>query len=184
MPWLLLLLLGPATAAAAEWIGPRPEGLAALELEQMLATHPLAPGENIKAVVLARNERSANLLVQVRDREPLHYHADSDITVFLLSGHGALRLGEKTFPVRAGDVLHIPRGMVHAYINQGPQPGVALVVYSPAPGPADRVLVAGPPPPPGRSTPQELGWRRRARAHGTGSGACQPTSAGRWRVQS
>jgi hypothetical protein len=31
--------------------------------------------------------------------------------------------------------------MVHAYINRGPEVSVALVVYSPAPGPNDRVLV-------------------------------------------
>lgn len=128
-------------AAAAEWIGPQPDGPAALDLERLLAAQPLAPGENIKSVVLARNERSANLLVQVRDREPRHYHADSDITVFLLRGRGVLELGKQTFSVQAGDVLHIPRGLVHAYINHGPQPGVALVVYSPAPGPGDRVLV-------------------------------------------
>ncbi len=31
-------------------------------------------------------------------------------------------------------------GAVHAYVNDGAVPGVALVVYSPAPGPDDRVL--------------------------------------------
>ena len=40
-----------------------------------------------------------------------------------------------------GDVLHVPRGVIHAYINQGPEVGVAIVSYSPAPGPDDRVLI-------------------------------------------
>ena len=88
-----------------------------------------------------RSARSAAMLVQVRDREPLHRHADSDITVFLLRGEGDMRIGKEALPVKAGSVIHIPRGAVHAYINRGPEPATALVVYSPAPGPKDRILV-------------------------------------------
>lgn len=143
LPSLLVLsacLGGPAPAA--EWVGPAPDGAIAMrDLDRLLAEDPLAVGENIKATVLSRSALSAHLLVQVRDREPLHYHADSDITVFLLRGRGVIHVGEQVFAVRAGDVLHIPRGVVHAYVNAGLEVGVALVVYSPAPGPHDRVLV-------------------------------------------
>jgi quercetin dioxygenase-like cupin family protein len=52
-----------------------------------------------------------------------------------------MRLGRETRPVRAGDVIHIERGAIHAFINRGPEPAAALVIYSPAPGPKDRVLV-------------------------------------------
>lgn len=34
-----------------------------------------------------------------------------------------------------------PREVDHAYINRGPQPATALVVYQPAPGPKDRARV-------------------------------------------
>lgn len=77
----------------------------------------------------------------MRDREPLHLHADSDITVFLLKGQGRIRLGARELPVKAGDVMHIPRGVIHAFINEDRAPAAALVVYSPAPGPDDRVLI-------------------------------------------
>ena len=132
------------TAGAAGWIGPD-EKLSgkynARDLDRLLEENKLAGGENIKVVMLSRNTRSANMLVQVRDREPLHRHADSDITVFLLRGAGELRIGKQMRPVKSGDVMHIPRGAVHAYINRGPEPAAALVVYSPAPGPKDRILV-------------------------------------------
>ncbi len=145
----LLLLLIPGTvglgkANAAEWVGPdeKVAGKYYLKnLEQWLDENKIAKEENIKVVPLSRSARSTNLLVQIRDREPLHLHADSDITVFLLRGEGELRIGKQTQPVKAGDVLHIPRGAVHAYINRGPEPAAAFVVYSPAPGPQDRVLV-------------------------------------------
>lgn len=131
-------------AVAAEWIGPdeKVSGIYnAQQLEQLLEQNKPAPNENIKVVPLFRNERSSNILVQVRDREPLHRHIDSDITVFMLRGEGDIRLGKEMRPVKAGDVIHIERGAVHAYINRGPEPAAALVVYSPAPGPKDRVLV-------------------------------------------
>lgn len=139
----LLMTIWLGAAPTAEWIGPSAHGdtLAPRDLERLLAENPLGANDNIRALPLSRNDRSANLLVQIRDREPLHHHADSDITVFLLRGHGRIQLGERVHAVKAGDVMHIPRGAVHAYINEGAVPGVALVVYSPAPGPDDRVLV-------------------------------------------
>lgn len=130
-----------AGAHGADWIGAPDGKLKQQDVERLLKQQPLAAGENIRALPLQKNERSAHVLVQVRDREPLHYHADSDITVFVLRGQGRITIADRTRPARAGDVLHIPRGVVHAYINEGPEVGVALVVYSPPPGPDDRVLV-------------------------------------------
>lgn len=137
-----LLLALPLFAAAAEWIGPTEgERFEARDLEALLKANPLPPGENIRALPLSQSDQSHNLLVQVRNREPLHLHADSDVTVFLLKGRGRIRLGERELPVQAGDVMHIPRGVIHAFINAGRAPAAALVVYSPAPGPDDRVLI-------------------------------------------
>lgn len=141
---IFLIAGGFHAAYAAEWIGPDAKLAGKYDvkqLEQLLEQNQPAPDENIKVVPLFRNARSSNILVQVRDREPLHRHVDSDITVFLLRGAGEMRLGRETRPVKAGDVIHIERGVIHAYINRGAEPAAALVVYSPAPGPKDRVLV-------------------------------------------
>lgn len=132
------------TVIAAEWIGPDEKVSGkynAKQLEQLLEQNKPAQNENIKVVPLFHNARSSNVLVQVRDREPLHRHIDSDITVFMLRGEGDMLLGKETRPVKTGDVIHIERGAIHAYINRGAEPAAALVVYSPAPGPKDRVLV-------------------------------------------
>lgn len=143
--WLLIfgvLVLHPAEAG--QWLGPQPGKthlLRQADFDQLLAANPLGAGENIKAVELSRNARSSTVLVQVRHREPLHRHIDSDITVLMLHGEGDMRISQEARPVKAGDVIHIERGTIHAYINRGPEPAAALVVYSPAPGPKDRVLV-------------------------------------------
>ena len=46
--------------------------------------------------------------------------------------------------LRAGDVIHIERNTIHAYVNRGPEPAAALVVYSPAPGPKAARSSSGP----------------------------------------
>lgn len=137
---LSLILLGvtlSACATAGKWVGA--EG-APRDVDGLLRQNRIADGENIKVVRVIRNNNVEQLLVQVRDREPLHFHADSDLTVMMLRGKGVIRIGANDTAIRAGDIVHVPRGVVHAYINDGPEVGVAFVVMTPPPGPADRVL--------------------------------------------
>ncbi|MBI3574908.1 MAG: cupin domain-containing protein [Gammaproteobacteria bacterium] len=141
---MTLTLLGLGAAAPADWLGPEgkdADRYAPRSLEKVLAANPLGENESFKVTALYENPRSRHVLVQVRDREPAHVHTDSDITVWLLQGQGVMHVGGKEHPVKAGDVIHIPRDVVHYYVNQGPEIGAALVVYSPAPGPDDRVLI-------------------------------------------
>jgi mannose-6-phosphate isomerase-like protein (cupin superfamily) len=137
LPFFLCTML-LACAPAGNWIG---ADIAPRHLDALLAQNRIAPGENIKVVRVLRNDHVEHLLVQVRDREPLHYHADSDITVVIRHGNGTIRIADRETPVHAGDIVHIPRGTVHAYINKGPDAGVAFVIMAPPPGPADRVVV-------------------------------------------
>jgi len=133
-----------ALANSTHWIGPdsrEPKKLSAAQLDALLAANRLNDGENIKAVSLHRGERSATMLVQVREREPNHYHADSDITVFMITGNGVLRAGEQEFDMLAGDIALVPRGMPHYFVNRGATPAAAVVVFAPPPGPKDRIVI-------------------------------------------
>lgn len=144
LPWTIVFLLGLGSAAQADWLGPETKGgdrYAVRDLGNILAANPLGENEEFRITPIFENPRSKHVLVQVRDREPAHVHTDSDITVWLLRGHGVMHIGDKQHPVKTGDVIHIPRDVVHYYVNQGSEPGAALVIYSPAPGPDDRVLI-------------------------------------------
>ena len=144
--WTIALLLGLGSAAQADWLGPETkdaERYVSRNLEKILVANPLGEHEEFKVTPLFENPRSKHVLVQVRQREPAHVHTDSDITVWLLRGNGVMHVGGKEHAVKTGDVIHIPRDVVHYYVNQGPETGAALVVYSPAPGPDDRVLIRG-----------------------------------------
>lgn len=144
--WMLAVV--SPLALGADWIAPAngEKAVTARSIDALLREQPLAPGENIKPLPLFRNERTSHLLVQIRDREPVHYHADSDISVLMLRGTGTIHVGEQKLPAKAGDVMFIPRGVVHYFVNESKEPAAALVIYSPPPGPNDRVLA--PPPTP------------------------------------
>jgi len=135
---------GIASPSGPHWIGPRSSEstrLDAVELQTLLAANRLKPEENIKALPLHRDAHNAAVLVQVREREPRHYHADSNITVFMLEGQGVLHVGNQSFDMTVGDSALVPRGAPHYFVNRGAAPAAALVIYAPPPGKNDRVLM-------------------------------------------
>jgi quercetin dioxygenase-like cupin family protein len=103
-----------------------------ISLEKILADNPLAPGDNIRVADLGRSASASQHIVQIRDREILHVHKLHDGTVIMLRGQGYLVLAGKRIDVKAGDVIHIPRGVAHQYVNGAGEPTVALAVYAPA----------------------------------------------------
>lgn len=54
---------------------------------------------------------------------PAHYHAGNEEGIFILSGEGAMRLGDERVPVRAGDWIALPAApLAHQLINTGSAP--------------------------------------------------------------
>ena len=117
-----MVLLSLSAATLADWLGPEPKDAdryAPRNLEKILTANPLGENEEFKVTPLFENPRSKHVLVQVRDREPAHVHTDSDISVWLLRGNGVMHIGGKEHPVKTGDVIHVPRDVVHYYVNRG-----------------------------------------------------------------
>ncbi len=100
-------------------------------INQILAENPLPPGRNIKVVTLGKGEGTSHHVVQIRDREAPHVHKKHDLTVVVLKGEGYLMLGKKRINLTRGDVLFIPRGNVHYFVNTYYKPSVALAAFSP-----------------------------------------------------
>ena len=103
-----------------------------LDLEKILADNPLGPADNIKVANLGRSASASQHVVQIRDREFLHVHKIHDATVTMLRGQGYLVLDKRRVNLKIGDVIHIPRGIAHQYVNTTGEPTVALAVYAPA----------------------------------------------------
>jgi len=107
-----------------------------------VAAQPMSGNDNIVVTRLGRTPEQSHQLVRVRDREPVHFHARHDLTVFILHGQGVILLGDREQPCGPGDVIHIPRGQIHAFINTGNEVAVAYTIFSPPYDGQDQVLVA------------------------------------------
>ena len=61
---------------------------------------------------------------------PFHYHCMNEEAIYVLSGTGIARIGDKRVPVRPGDWIAYPVGPEHAHqmINEGTEPLVYLTL--------------------------------------------------------
>lgn len=132
VPILSLLIVGCASSGK-EFLYDHPEVNSGeiLSLHNRISEIEKKYPENIHLETVATNTLSSHHLVVIRDKEPLHYHANHDGWAMALEGKGDLVLGEKTFAIRPGSSVFIPRGMRHKAINRGRKPLAAFVIFTP-----------------------------------------------------
>lgn len=114
---------------------------ASKSLAEILESPQMKTNENIVMETFESAESVSHHLVRIRDREKLHTHETHDLTVVMVKGEGIMEVGEKKMKVAHGSVVFVPRKEKHRYINTGKEPGVALVIFTPAFDGKDRVLV-------------------------------------------
>jgi quercetin dioxygenase-like cupin family protein len=87
-----------------------------------------------------------------------HYHAQVDEVAYGLEGALTVTVDGRSMQIGPGDHGFVPRGAVHHFINNGPEPTRTLAILTPASiGPAYfreicALLAAGGPPDPARVT--------------------------------
>jgi mannose-6-phosphate isomerase-like protein (cupin superfamily) len=116
-----------------------PSGLETVPLASLPERVKLAPGENFKVVELARDAGTSQHVVAIRGAETPHRHDRHDLLVVILRGYGHMRIGAEERPVGEGSILYVPRGTVHAFRNQSPEPAVSYAVYVPPFDGKDRI---------------------------------------------
>ncbi|HET6262110.1 MAG TPA: cupin domain-containing protein [Chloroflexia bacterium] len=62
---------------------------------------------------------------------PLHLHRATDEAFYVLQGTFGFRAGDRTLELSAGSFAFVPRGLEHAYWNEGPTPAKMLITISP-----------------------------------------------------
>lgn len=60
-----------------------------------------------------------------------HYHQSREESYFILEGEGQAIIGEKTFIIKAGDLLQAKSGEAHEFINQSNNKMRYLVITAP-----------------------------------------------------
>jgi quercetin dioxygenase-like cupin family protein len=65
-------------------------------------------------------------------RNPLHRHPNCEELLYVISGEARHKLGDEVFPLRAGEVIRIPRGVPHWAEATSAEPLVAVISFSSA----------------------------------------------------
>jgi quercetin dioxygenase-like cupin family protein len=110
-------------------------------LDEFLAAHPLADGQNIRVDEIGRTTSASYHVAQVRGAESPHRHVAHDLTVVVLRGHGTFTRDAERVPLVAGDAVVIARGTPHWFANGARAPAVSLVVFAPPLDAPDNVPV-------------------------------------------
>lgn len=58
---------------------------------------------------------------------PPHIHHHEEEQFYILAGEVTLQVGDHTVRATVGDFVHVPRGTVHAFRNEGQTPAKRLV---------------------------------------------------------
>jgi quercetin dioxygenase-like cupin family protein len=104
-------------------------------------TGPMYRGPGDKVTFLVTGEESGGTCFIIEGMAPPgggpppHVHHFEDESFYILEGTVTFQADGRTFQASPGDFVHIPRGTVHSFRNDGKVNGKALVVISPA-GPA------------------------------------------------
>jgi quercetin dioxygenase-like cupin family protein len=83
------------------------------------ARHPIPEGEPYRVTTVHHGERSTSVVASIRPGFGLrpHFHREHDEVLVYLDGTAEFRLGDRVMTVRAGDVITVPAGVVHATLR-------------------------------------------------------------------
>jgi quercetin dioxygenase-like cupin family protein len=94
------------------------------------------PGDRVSFLVTGIESHGNCLIVEglaaPGGGPPPHIHHFEDESFYILEGAATFQAGGQTIHAKPGDFIHIPRGTVHSFKNEGKSPARALVVISPA----------------------------------------------------
>lgn len=137
--WRGVAALGVAGAALAlapaGLRGQEPTKAVVKNITKALVQENFTRGDGFRVAVLAR-ENYGFRLVEVESEVKSHTHPRAH-TLLLTEGTGDLMLDGTRQAVRAGDMIHVPGGVVHSLRKTGAKPLVYVDVAAPALGPPD-----------------------------------------------
>lgn len=108
----------------------------------LINTLDLEPGGGgITNKNLFNDSLASSFCIIIKNEVKAHKHVKHSEHVIVQSGEGVMRLGEKEFTIKEGDVIFIPKGTVHAVIVKGKKPLKVLSIQTPYFDGNDRVMM-------------------------------------------
>lgn len=143
---LKMAIIGGALVFFAAAMFPQPQAAdvvaipGVFNIDSLLEVYTLGEDQNVRSEEIAWDSISSLHLVQVRESVPAHHHARHSENFWVVRGAGRLTLDGRKYKIKAGDVVHVPQGISHAFHNLGSAPAVIVSVFSPGFDGKDRVL--------------------------------------------
>jgi mannose-6-phosphate isomerase-like protein (cupin superfamily) len=109
---------------------------------QLINTLEMEPGNTgLTNKNLFNDSLCSSFCIIIKNEVKGHKHMKHSEHVIVQSGEGVMRLGDKEFTIKEGDVIFIPKGTVHSVIVKGKKPLKVLSIQSPYFNGDDRVMV-------------------------------------------
>ena len=127
------IVLAGAVAIALAAAAPARQEVAFGDLDTLLKEKPLAPRGPGADIIASQHVAASELQIVVARKIDLHTHEDSTHRIYVARGKGVFRFAGQARPVKVGDILTVPKGIVHAFeTSPGSEPLVLLVVETPS----------------------------------------------------
>ncbi|NKC31288.1 cupin domain-containing protein [Falsiroseomonas selenitidurans] len=111
-----------------------PQAASGVQARDAAAWLPAIPGERIAIRLHAAQVQGRfsvmESLAEPGCATPLHLHAEEE-TFYVIEGTPTFRLGDKVFTTAPGDLVLIPAGTPHAWINAGEVPSRMIATFAP-----------------------------------------------------
>lgn len=124
---LIFILISPVFAAA--------------QYQHLDTIKAPATFDNIYNRPIATDSLSSGFVIFIKKEVKKHKHATHTENVVILDGEGEMLLGDKTFLVKKGDMIFIPKNTIHALKVTSAVPVKVLSIQSPQFDGKDRILI-------------------------------------------
>jgi mannose-6-phosphate isomerase-like protein (cupin superfamily) len=84
---------------------------------------------------------ASSFVIVIKKEVKAHKHTTHSEHVLVLEGEGLMRLGEKSFDIKKGDLVFIPKNTVHSVKCKSKMPLKVLSVQAPMFDGKDRIMV-------------------------------------------
>jgi quercetin dioxygenase-like cupin family protein len=112
-----------------------------VHFDEVVKANPIDPARGAVLTEVARGEQASVNVWQMTKGLPPHFHRTHEEVIFVKSGRAEVRLGDRTLTMQAGDMVLVPKGMVHSARALGDEPIRGISVFAPAFDGKDRVMV-------------------------------------------
>lgn len=113
-----------------------------LAAQNIISTDAIEPG-NLSTTnkSLFSDSLASSFCIIIKSEVKAHKHLKHTEHVIVQSGEGVMKMNDKEFIIKPGDVIFIPKNTVHSVIVKGKKPLKVLSIQSPNFNGDDRVMM-------------------------------------------